>query len=93
MKRRDVGILGETFARELWYCLPDKPEGQRNFGERFDRLLTLPLKRIEPALQWAMQELASNNRRIDWVKLTDNLSQWERETTRLKWAEQFLGTK
>ena len=84
---------GQTFARQLGFCLPDKPEYQKSYGERFDKLLSLPLDKIEPALQWALRELASNNKKVDWVKLTDDLSRWENETIRLRWAEEFLGSE
>ena len=55
-------------------------------------MLILPLGQIEPALQWALDLVASNSLRLDWVKLTDDLSIWERDATRLKWAKQFIGT-
>ena len=83
----------QTFACQLSYCLPEKPQNQNSFIERFDSLLTLSLDKVEPALQWALQKLASNHRKIDWVKLTDDLSRWENETTRLRWAEEFLGSE
>jgi hypothetical protein len=45
---------------------------------------------LEPALRWALDPIASKDLNIDWVKLTDDLSIWRRESTRLKWAEEFL---
>jgi CRISPR type I-E-associated protein CasB/Cse2 len=83
---------GDTLARQLVYCLPYKKEEQERFEQKFDRMLVLPLDKIEPELRWALAEIASNKRKVDWVKLTDSLSRWEREITRLKWAEEFLGT-
>jgi len=81
---------GDTLARQLSRSQPrDSPERER-FRQRFDRMLILPLDSIEPALRWALYQVAANNRKLDWVKLTDDLSIWERETTRLNWAEQFL---
>ena len=82
----------ETIARQLGCCRPYKDPEKERFEQRFDRMLILPLDKIEPALQWALDLVASNNRGLDWVKLTDDLSRWERETTRLGWAEQFLKT-
>lgn len=73
---------GETLASQLRRYRPDQ--------KRFDRMLTLPLGKIEPALRWALDLLASKDLKLDWVKLTNDLSIWERESTRLKWAEQFL---
>lgn len=81
---------GGTLARQLHRCQPNKDPAKKRFQQRFDRMLVLPVGRIEPALQWALGLIASNNLQLDWVKLTDHLSQWERETTRLGWAEEFL---
>jgi CRISPR type I-E-associated protein CasB/Cse2 len=83
---------GETLACQLRRCADTDHEKGR-FAQRFDRMLTLPLDKIEAALQWALDELASKDLKLDWVKLTDDLSIWERESTRLKWAVQFLKTK
>lgn len=81
---------GETFAHQLRKCQPPN-DTEHRFAKRFDLMLVLPLDKIEPALQWALDLIASKKMKLDWVKLTDDLSQWEREKTRLKWAEQFLG--
>ena len=80
---------GHTLAQQLRHCRPnDEPE---RFAQRFDRMLVLPLKKIEPALRWAIGLVASTDPKLDWVKLTDDLSIWERETTRVRWAEEFIG--
>ncbi|MBI2887188.1 MAG: type I-E CRISPR-associated protein Cse2/CasB [Chloroflexi bacterium] len=85
-------LRGMTLAGQLRQCRPSRdPEGRR-FQERFDRMLMLPLDRIEPQLRWALAQVAADGRRLDWVRLTDDLSRWERESVRLKWAEEFLGT-
>ena len=84
---------GDVFARQLRRCQPSNDKAKERFAQRFDRMLGLPLDRIEPALQWALDEVASlNDPKLDWVKLTDDLSIWSRESSRLKWAKQFLGT-
>ncbi|MGH9433415.1 MAG: type I-E CRISPR-associated protein Cse2/CasB [Terriglobia bacterium] len=80
----------ETLAYQLGRCRPAKNTEVERFEQRFDRMLTLPIDRIEPALQWALDLIASKHLKLDWVSLTNDLSIWERETTRLKWAEQFL---
>ncbi len=67
---------------------PDKELQQTR--RRFDDLLLSPLHSIEPHLQWALDKIASKELTLDWVKLTDDLSYWERDSTRLKWAEEFL---
>lgn len=82
----------ETLACQLGRCRPSKEKGEKRFVQRFDRMLTLPLSKIETDLRWALDVLASKDMKVDWVKLTDDLSIWERESTRLKWAEQFLNT-
>ena len=78
------------FARQLSLCKPrDKSEGDR-FQERFDRMLLMNIDQIEPSLNWSLGYLMNNNKQVDWVKLTDDLSYWEDENIRLKWAKQFL---
>lgn len=83
---------GETLACQLGRCRPDKDTEKGRFTQRFNRMLTLSLGKIELDLQWALDLLDSRDLKLDWVKLTDDLSIWERESTRLKWAEQFLRT-
>ncbi len=81
----------DTLAIQLGRSQPG--EGRERARQKFDELLTLPLGEIEPALQWALDVLASHDRKLDWVQLTDDLSLWEREATRLRWAEQFIATE
>lgn len=83
---------GDTLARQLSRCQPSEERAKKRFLHRFDEMLILPLGKIEPALQWALDGIASNSRKLDWVQLTNDLSIWERETIRLKWAGQFLET-
>lgn len=84
-EHRLARLLGREFRR-----LP--PGGGERFRQRFDKLLGLPLSLIEPALQRALACIATIKPGLDWVRLTDDLSRWEREATRLGWAEQFLHT-
>lgn len=79
---------GKTLARQLRRCEPNNDGGR--FRQKFDLMLTLSLDEIEPALQWALDLVGSQRLNIDWVKLTDDLSIWEREETRLRWAEELL---
>jgi CRISPR type I-E-associated protein CasB/Cse2 len=81
---------GVTLARQLLQCQPSEEGKRKRFQQEFDGLLLLPLDRIEPALQWAIRVISSSDKRLDWVRLTDDLSIWERESTRRRWAEQFL---
>ncbi|MFA6221114.1 MAG: type I-E CRISPR-associated protein Cse2/CasB [Desulfomonilaceae bacterium] len=81
---------GDYFACQLGLCQPNDERERRRYQGRFDQLLLLPIGLIEPALHLALDNIASKSPRVDWVKLTDDLSIWERERTRLRWAEQFL---
>jgi CRISPR type I-E-associated protein CasB/Cse2 len=84
-------LRGETLARQLKRCQPNKDPARERFRQRFDRMVVLPLDKIEPALRWALDLVVSTAAELDWVQLTDDLSLWQRESTRLKWAYQFLG--
>ncbi|MGA8571611.1 MAG: type I-E CRISPR-associated protein Cse2/CasB [Desulfobaccales bacterium] len=81
---------GETLACQLARCQPNNKPEKKRFTQRFDRMLTQPLGKIEPDLRWALGLLASKDLKLDWVRLTNDLSIWERESKRLEWAEQFL---
>jgi hypothetical protein len=86
---------GDTLAAQLGRLRPagdtKRQRGEReHFDQKFDRTLALPLARIEPALQWAVNLIASRGLKLDWVQLTDDLSFWERESKRSKWADEFL---
>jgi len=83
---------GEMLARQLARCQPNKDPAKKRFTQSFDRVLTKPLGKMEPHLRWALGLLATRNLKLDWARLTDDLSIWERESTRLKWANQFLRT-
>lgn len=90
---RPIGYLpGETLVYQLRRCCPDKDLEKKRFAQMFDMMLVLPLGEIEPALQWVLGLIALKDLKIDWVKLTNDLSIWERESTRLRWAEDFLQT-
>ena len=80
---------GQTLACQLRSASGNDPENDP-VAQRFDGMLTLPIDNIEPALQWALDLIASKDLKLDWVELTDDLSFWERESKRLKWAEEFL---
>jgi len=84
---------GETLARQLAVCASRAETRKERIRKKFDELLLLPLERIEPAMQWALKTIASNGLKLDWVQLTDDLSIWERTSTRLKWAKEFIQEK
>ena len=81
---------GDGLAGQLRRCQPDTDPEKERFAQRFDMMLVLPLDKIEPALRWALHLITSRNLKVDWVKLTDDLSMWAHEATRLKWVEEFL---
>jgi CRISPR type I-E-associated protein CasB/Cse2 len=83
-------LAGETFARQMVRCQPHGNLARKRFQQRFDRLLLLPVDRLEYALQWALSQIANNHLKLDWVKLTNDLSQWGNERTRLAWSEQYI---
>lgn len=80
-------------AHKLASFQPKEERAKKRFRQKFDDMLLTPLSKIEPMLQWALTEIASASNKLDWVKLTDDLSAWERERTRWEWALQFLGTE
>jgi len=81
---------GDLLAKQLRKCSPYKEPERERFMEKFDRMLIMPVDKIETHIQWALALICSNNLKVDWVKLTDDLSLWEREATRQGWAEQLL---
>lgn len=83
-------VSGATLARQLRRCQPCADKEKERFRKRFDHMLMASLDQIEPSLRWALNTLAEKDLPIDWVKLTDDLSIWEREKTRLIWAKDLL---
>ena len=83
-----------TLAPQLSRCRAHEGQERKRerFRQKFDEMLSLPLDRIEASLGWALRKIASYDGKVDWVRLTDDLSIWERETTRARWAEQFIDT-
>jgi CRISPR type I-E-associated protein CasB/Cse2 len=81
---------GDALTSQLRQCQPSEERARDRFQKRIDEILTLPLKHLEPDLRWALDLIASKGLKIDWAELTDDLSKWERESTRLKWANKFL---
>ena len=81
----------DTLALQLANCQPRASPEKDSFQQRFDRMLMQPLVNMEETLRWALDQVAASGKGLDWVKLTDDLSIWEREDIRLKWANEFLG--
>lgn len=81
---------GETLACQLRRCQPNEEKAKDRFRQKFDVMLTLPLDNIEPALRWALDLVASNNLKLDWVQLLDDLWLWDGQynpdhTQQLSW--------
>lgn len=83
-------VEGATLAQQCGQIKAADSGASDRRRMRFDELLTLPLDGIEPALQWALLRIDSEDAGLDWVRLTDELSIWERNSTRVRWAKQFL---
>lgn len=83
---------GIQIARTLGkVCRAIDDENTRNrFIDRFDDMLNLDLELLEFPLQMALLQMRDKKHiYIDWVRLTDELSKWESESTRSKWAQEF----
>ncbi len=78
------------FAHQLQRCEPREERARNRFRQKFDELITTPLEQIEPTLRRALQEISSHELKLDWVKLTDDLSFWEQETKHQEWINQYL---
>jgi len=84
---------GDTLACQLRRCVPQDPVGRARFNRRFDEILLAPLDKIEPALRWGLRQVADNDKvkSLDWVRLTNDLSWWQREEIRHTWAKESIG--
>ncbi len=65
-------------------------DSRDRFDKRVDEMLTQSLDTIESLLRWALREIAKLGMPLDWAQLTDDLSIWERQTTRQKWINQYI---
>lgn len=98
---------GLILPEALGCCEPRNDLKGNRFRNRFDALLCTSLPSLEPYLRWALAEVAEavsghvpqadNIHGIDWVRLLDDLSIWDRgEEHRNKtdvrniWAEMYL---
>lgn len=83
----------KTLMAQIKLCQPYEAQAKKRFIQRIDKLLTLSIDEIETSLQWALLELSSESLKLDWVKFTDDLSIWERESKRIEWANEYLYNK
>ena len=87
----------DTLANQLRRCQPFDKDAQQRFTDRFDRLLSRSIDNIETDLQWALRQLQNHSLKLNWVRLTDDLSIWERgiyyrsnRDIREIWANEYL---
>ncbi len=78
------------FPEQMGIAKPSQPEALQNYQKRFDQILVSPIGHLEGPMQWGLTWLRRTGLKIDWVKLTDDLSIWELESTRLNWAKAYL---
>lgn len=87
----------DTFARQLRRCEPYDKEERKRFRNKFDELLTQQFEHLEFIMQWALKILESNDCKLNWAQLTDDLSRWEQgeyhksgQDIREIWAIEYL---
>lgn len=80
----------QSLALQLAKAVPGSMSERRRFRFRVDEMLAVPFSAIEPSLQWALYHVAEYGFAIDWVRLVDDLSIWDRGEVQLRWAEEFL---
>lgn len=90
----------ETLAHQLRRCQPPEEKARQRFIDRFDRMLQKPIVNIETDLQWALRQLQAKNVKLNWERLTDDLSLWDKseyhkkgEDVREIWANEYLKNK
>lgn len=86
---------GKTLPRQMGALRPPYRKGdsaRENFTKRFDKLLISPLGQVEPILLEMLGRIMKGRKSsaVDWVALTDQLSAWERESTREGWTREFI---
>lgn len=98
---------GPSLPEVLGRCEPQDENGNKRFRNRFDALLCSSLSSLEPHLRWALGEIARavaghppharDVTGIDWAKLLDDLSIWDRGEAHRRgrdirdiWAETYL---
>jgi CRISPR type I-E-associated protein CasB/Cse2 len=83
---------GYILARQLSRCQPRTSQEAERFRQRIDGMLVQPISSMEEPLRWALAQIAAiPDAGLDWVRLTDDLSIWEREDKREGWGREYLG--
>lgn len=84
---------GDTLATKLGYFIPYNENERARYQFRFDNLLNSKVEQLEYHLCWALNTIMknfSNEININWVQLTNDLSHWDDENTKIKWVNDFL---
>ena len=83
-----------TLARQLGRCRANKdPAKRKRFDECFDGLLSSTISLMELHLQWALGEVQRMpGAKVDWARLTDDLSGWHSNHVRQTWINDYLNT-
>ncbi len=82
-----------TLAKQLGYYMLQNSDLKHRIQTRFDQILLAPFDQLEPNLNWALDLIRKNSKgviKFDWVSLTNDLMYWERESTKIKWVNEFL---
>lgn len=86
-----------TLAKQLKQCmLTLKGDDSKRYQSRFDQILLSQFSQLEPHLCWALSSIRQKfgeEAKFNWVQLTNDLSNWDKEDTKIKWANEFLNIK
>jgi hypothetical protein len=84
---------GYNLAKQLSLCTPNKYDDRIRFQTRFDHILLSQFSQLESHLCWALGTIKKHfagEIKFDWVQLTNDLSKWDKDDTKNKWAKEFL---
>ncbi len=88
LKHKTESSFASCFGRV--YRTIEEEKARNRFLDRFDDMLNLDLSLLEYPLQMALLQIKNERiEYIDWIKLTDDLSKWDNEHTRSRWAQEF----
>ena len=87
----------DTLACQLRRCQPHEEKARPRFIDRFDRMLSQHIANIEPHMHWALRQLQERKMKLNWARLTDDLSIWDKgqyhnrkQDVREIWANEYL---
>ncbi len=91
----DSEDTSSRFAHILGILRTKEPLEYERYCTKFDMLLEAPLNGIEAQLSQWLSVISDAVKRehiagLNWVMLINDLSAWDRESTKVKWAKEFL---